>query len=147
MLGFPVILTPDDNDTLLVTSPAFPELVSFGDDREQALAHAREAIEEAIGARMSASGDLPFALDPQAELPGCADAVVRVSPLTSIKALLYVAARSHNVTRAELARRLNWKRERVDRLFRLDHRSRLDQLEAAFKVLGQEMVIDVRDAA
>lgn len=147
MLGFPVILTPDDNDTFLVTSPAFPEIATYGDDREQALAHAREALEEAIGARMSASGELPYAADLHAPPPGCADAVVRLSPLTSIKALLYVTARAHKVTRAELARRLNWNRESVDRLFRLDHRSRLDQLEAAFKALGQEMVIDVRNAA
>jgi antitoxin HicB len=46
------------------------------------------------------------------------------------------------MNRAELARRLDWHRESVDRLFRLDHASRVDQIEAAFKVLQQD--VDVR---
>ena len=46
------------------------------------------------------------------------------------------------MNRAELARRLDWHRESVDRLFRLDHASRVDRIEAAFKVLQQD--VDVR---
>jgi antitoxin HicB len=45
-----------------------------------------------------------------------------------------------------LARRLNWNRESVDRLFRLDHNSRLDQIEAAFRVLGRNIDIQVAAA-
>jgi antitoxin HicB len=45
-----------------------------------------------------------------------------------------------------LARRLHWNRESVDRLFRLDHNSRLDQLEAAFKALGRNIDIEVAAA-
>ncbi|PSJ19663.1 HicB family protein, partial [Halomonas sp. ND22Bw] len=41
-------------------------------------------------------------------------------------------------------RRLNWKRESVDRLFRLDHRSRLDQIEAAFNAIGEEVSVGHR---
>ena len=36
MLRYPIVLTPDDNDTLLVTSPDFPELKSFGKDHADA---------------------------------------------------------------------------------------------------------------
>jgi antitoxin HicB len=75
------------------------------------------------------------------------DATVKLAPLTSLKALLYLRMRNADITRAELARRLGWNRESVDRLFRLDHRSRLEQLDAAFHVLGAEMVVDVHDAA
>jgi hypothetical protein len=35
----------------------------------------------------------------------------------------------------------------VRRLLDLDHRSRLDQLEAALGVIGKRLVLDVRDAA
>jgi len=48
-----------------------------------------------------------------------------------------------NVTRAELMRRLNWKRESVDRLFRLNHATRLEQFDAAFRALGHRVEISV----
>ena len=44
---------------------------------------------------------------------------------TSLKVELYRLLTRENVTRAELMRRLNWKRESVDRLFRLNHATRL----------------------
>lgn len=50
-------------------------------------------------------------------------------------------------TRAELARRLGWHREQVDRLFRLDHASRLDRLKATFKALHREMGVEIIEAA
>ncbi len=43
------------------------------------------------------------------------------------------------VRKAELARRLGWKGPQVDRLFDLEHASRLDQLEAAAKALGKHI--------
>jgi len=36
-------------------------------------------------------------------------------------------------------RDLGWHREQVDRLFRLDHNSRIDQLEEAFRALGHPL--------
>jgi antitoxin HicB len=45
-------------------------------------------------------------------------------------------------------RRLGWRsRESVDRLFRLDHASRLDQIEAAFRALGRRIDVKVESAA
>ena len=38
-------------------------------------------------------------------------------------------------------------RSHVDRLFNLNHHSRLDQIEAAFRVLGKRFVVSVEDAA
>jgi hypothetical protein len=35
----------------------------------------------------------------------------------------------------------------VDRLLDLRHRSRLDQLEAAFRALGKQLHVEIRDAA
>lgn len=74
-------------------------------------------------------------------------APVRLPALTVLKLQLYWALRAARITRAELARRLDWNRESVDRLFRLDHRSRLEQIEAAFGALGQRVDISIRDAA
>lgn len=58
---YPVLLTPDDNGTLLVTCPDLPEVTSFGSDKADALRHARDAIEEAIAARVAMCADIPLA--------------------------------------------------------------------------------------
>src|SRR3546814_11218550 len=67
--------------------------------------------------------------------PANGENVVGVPLLTALKVELYRALRQEDITRAELARRLGWNRESDDRLFRLDHRSRLEQIEAAFHPL------------
>jgi Ni,Fe-hydrogenase maturation factor len=48
---------------------------------------------------------------------------------------------------AELTRLLGWHREQVDRLFRLDHASRSDQIEEAFAALNQQIDVSVHSAA
>ena len=68
---------------------------------------------------------------------------VGVPALVYLKSALYMISRQKGVTKAELARRLKWHREQVDRLFRLDHNSQLDQLEAAFDALGVPLRFDV----
>jgi len=48
---------------------------------------------------------------------------------------------------AELARRVPCDFRQVSRLLDINHRSRLDQLDAAFAALGKRLVVEVRDAA
>jgi antitoxin HicB len=61
--------------------------------------------------------------------------------LANLKLELYLACKAAHVSRAELARRLGWHREQVDRLFRLDHASRVDQIEAAMHAVGQDIEV------
>ena len=140
MLGYRIKTEPDDNGTLLVTCPALPEMTTFGDDEAGAMRHAVGAIEEAIASRIAGGEDIP-----QGHQRG--PRLVRLPALTVLKVELYRQLREAGMTRAELARRLGWKRELVDRLFRLDHASRLEQLEAAFAALGQAVSVSVHDAA
>ena len=103
------------------------------------MTRARDAVEEALAARIGDGQDIPKSDTKGAHL-------VRLPALTTLKVELYRQLRLAGTTRAELARRLNWNRESVDRLFRLDHNSRLDQIEAAFKVLGRNIDIQVAAA-
>ena len=75
------------------------------------------------------------------------EALVALPALSALKLKLYWALRASKITRAELARRLSWNRESVDRLFRLGHASRLDQLEAAFGALGRRIDVSIARAA
>jgi antitoxin HicB len=139
MLGYRIKLEPDDNGTLLVTCPALPEVTTFGDDEAGALRHAVRAIEEAIAARMAEGEDIP-----QGHQRG--PHLARLPALAVLKIELYRQLREAGITRAELGRRLGWKRESIDRLFRLDHASRLEQLEAAFAALGHAVSVSVHAA-
>jgi antitoxin HicB len=140
-LRFPIKVEPDDNDTLLVTCPTLPEVTTFGKDEAEALRHAVDAIEEALAARIADGMDIPI---PASRPRG---ASVSLPLMTALKVSLYRALRDSGITRAELMRRLSWNRESVDRLFRLDHASRLDQIEAAFRALGRTVSVKIEEPA
>ena len=78
--------------------------------------------------------------------PSC-EAGMDLPVQTQLKIMLMKALKDEGITRAELARRLDWHREQVDRLFRLKHASRLDQIEAAFKVMGRKVTVGLEPIA
>jgi antitoxin HicB len=139
MLQYGIKLEPDDNGTLLATCPDLPGMVTFGEGRLDALGRAVGAIEEWIAAAINDGRDVPR---PKRH-PGLD--IVALPAMTALKVELYRAVREAGISRAELTRRLHWKRESVDRLFRLDHASRLPQIEAAARVLKKN--VDIRISA
>jgi antitoxin HicB len=134
-MRYAVTLTPDDN-TLLVTVPDIPYAVTFGVDREDALARARDAIESALMGAMAAREDIPM---PKARGPD----TVALPALSTAKIELYRAMRAEGVGKAALSQRLGVALPQVDRLLDLRHNSRLDQIERAFAALGRSMAIVV----
>ena len=66
MLKYPVILEPDDNDTILVSFPDFPEAHTYGKTEAEALSRAIEAIETVLIAYMADRRSIP-APSPYAE--------------------------------------------------------------------------------
>lgn len=137
MLSYPVLLA-DDAGTVLVTSPDFPELTTFGEDREEALARAADALEEAVAARISAKEQIP-------EASG-GDVRVALPTLTAIKAILYQGMQEQGIGKTELARRLGWHLPQVDRVLDVRHSSRLDRMDAALKAIGRELEVRTRSA-
>ena len=130
MLTFPISLE-DDDGTVLVTSPDFPELTTFGEDRDEAVARAVHALEEAIAARIHNRKDVPP--------PSQGETYAVLPTLTSVKVMLYQGMRDQGVGKAELARRLGWHLPQVDRVLDLQHRSRLDQMDAALGAIGRRL--------
>jgi len=53
------------------------------------------------------------------------------------------AMTEQGIKKSELARRLGWHMPQVDRLFDLRHASRLDQIEAAARVLGKQLELRI----
>ncbi len=130
MLVYPITLE-DDDETVLATSPDFPELTTFGDDREEAAARAVHALEEAIAARIHDRRDIPP--------PSQGETHAILPTLTSVKVMLYQGMRDQDIGKAELARRLGWHMPQVDRVLDVQHRSRLDLMDAALGAIGRRL--------
>lgn len=128
-----------DGEGLLVTAPSFPELTTFGATLEEALAQGRLALEEAIAGRIADGEDIPIPENAVVEERH----FVRLAQIVFLKSALYMIMRSKGKTRADLMRTLGWHREQVDRLFRLEHNSTLNQLEAAYQALQTPLRFDV----
>ena len=141
MLRYRVKLSKDTNGTILVDAPDIPEAHTFGDDRDEALFRAPDAIESALMLYIDLRRDIPM------PRPGRRGPFVTLPALTEAKLALYTEMRAAKVGKAELARRLNWHLPQVDRLLDLRHNSRLDQLEAAFRALGKRISVEVSTAA
>lgn len=139
MAWYELKLQPDD-DTWLVTSPDFEELVTFSDNKEAACRNGQDALLQAIAGRIADAEDIPAPIFGDIPEKGF---FVELPALVILKAGLYMLLKASGRTRADLMRDLGWHREQVDRLFRLDHNSRLDQIEDAFKALGHPLRFDV----
>ena len=138
MLSYPIALEKDDG-TVMATSPDFPELTTFGDDRDEALARAIDALEEAIAARIHDGRDIPT--------PTRGRHRATLPTLTAVKVLLYQEMRNQGMGKAELARRLGWHLPQVDRVLDVQHNSRLDRMDSALGAIGRRLEIRVKDDA
>ena len=136
MLSYPIELAEDDA-TVLATSRDFPELTTFGDDRDEAMARAVDALGEAIAGRINRREEIP------APSPGNTRATVPT--LTAIKVFLYQGMREKGIGKAQLARELGWHLPQVDRVLDVSHRSRLDRMDAALRAIGRHLEVRVKD--
>ncbi len=141
VLKYPVVLEPDDNGTILVSFPDFPEAHTFGEDVADALHHAGDALETVLMAYMQDRRDIPAPSTTRKRR------FVALPALTEAKIALYQTMRVAGVRKGELARRLRWRLPQVDRLLDLSHSSRLDQIEAALAALKKRLSVHVHDAA
>lgn len=142
MVRYPIVLTEEDG-AILVDFPDFPNVHTFGDDRQEARVRAVDALETYLMGMIEDREEIP----PAAKRPKRNEEFIELPALTEAKLALYQNMRSAGIGKAELARRLNWHLPQVDRLLDLAHASRLDQLEQAFRAIGKRLVISLEDAA
>ena len=70
---------PDDNGTILVTSPDFPPLATHGDDEAAARFHAADALLTLITSMIDAGQPVPHPCD------GCPDPSITLPLLASVE--------------------------------------------------------------
>ena len=138
MLDYPVILEAQSEGGFVVTFPDVPEAITQGEDEDEALLYAVDALETALSFYVEARKPLPL---PSKARRG--QRTVRPSALDCAKLGVYQAMTEQGIKKAELARRLGWHVPQVDRLFDLKHASRFDQIEAAARALGRHVEVSV----
>jgi len=122
--------------------PDVPGVQTFGDDEQEALGRAVDALESMFMVLIQDRENIP-----RPRAPKRGEKTITLPALTVAKLELYQAMRAAGVGKAELARRLNCHLPQIDRLLDLAHASRLDQLEQAFAALGKRLEVAIQDAA
>ena len=139
MLDYPVKLIADDNGTVLVSFPDFPEAHTFGDDVADALEHAKDALATVIEVYIKDRRAIPVASHN-------GKYHVQAPALLVAKARLSEMMRELSINKSELARRMHVHLPQVDRLLDVHHGSTIDQLESAFSAMGKRMTVSIVDA-
>jgi antitoxin HicB len=138
MLSYPVKMERDTNNTYLVTFPDIPEAVSVGDDEDEALLNALDALESAIEIYFDEKREVPPPSKPKKGQP-----VVKLPALVVSKVLLANEMIRQGIRKSELARRLDVHMPQIDRLLDPRHSSKLDAIEAAFAKLGKQLDVSI----
>lgn len=140
-VSYPAVLTPDDGN-VTIEFPDVPEAISTARNEDEALLAGREVLILALAEYMARRREIPSPSPGEPSQP-----TVALPPLVAAKLALYAVMLKGSVSQVELARRLAMDGRQVRRLLDLDHRSRIDQLDAAFAALGKRLVVAIEDAA
>lgn len=144
MVTYSALYQPDRKaGGFVVTFPDFGYGVTQGDTLDEATEMAQDLLEALISDAIGRGGELPQ----MRKRRGRYHRSVSLPVLQSAKVELYRAFRASGMRKAELARRIGVPKSNLDRLFDLRHRSRFDQIEAAFAALVKHIRVEVEDAA
>ena len=141
MISYRVKLTPDDNGSFVVTAPDFPEVITAGDSREEAMAMAIGAFREMIAAKIYDKEPIPEPSKIRAK-----DDFITLPLQTEMKVRLYQSLNDSGMKKSELARKLNLHRQEIDRLLDFKQSTSIGKIESAFAALGKQLKIEVADA-
>jgi len=135
---YQVVLAPAEEGGFVVTCRNHPEVITQGENEQDVLQQASNAMEEAFALRIDDSLDFPRPSRRRQNK-------VLVSPPAEMvaKAALYVAMREANVTKADLAKRLGVDERKVRRLLDPHHGSKLPRIAEAIGTLGMRLRIEL----
>ena len=138
MLRYPVHLEAAEEGGFVVTFPDIPEAITQGEDKDDALLHASDALETALDFYLDEGREVPLPSRPKHGQP-----VVELPTSVAAKVLLLNAMIAQRVRPAELARRLNITPQEVTRLTNIHHTSKIDTIAGALRALGKMLEVRV----
>jgi antitoxin HicB len=138
MLSYPIVVTPDTNDTLLVTFPDIPEANSVAKDLAEVMREGLDALETALELYFETKRPIPLPSQNLSE-----QARVTLPALPSAKVLLWNEMCAQKIRKADLARLLDVHMPQIDRLFDLRHSSKIEFLERAANAMGKSLRVSL----
>jgi antitoxin HicB len=144
MVAYYALFEPDrETSGFVVEFPDFGYGVTQGESLRDAYEMAQDLLKCLAQEQIRKSKPLPA----PAKYRGKHFHLVSLPALQSAKVEFYTAFRASGMKKAELARRIGISKTNIERLFDLDHSSRLDQIEAAFRAIGKKLEVTISNAA
>ncbi len=142
--AYAVMLSAEPSGGFVASCPDFPELLTEGNDRADAIEEATDALEEVFAARIRRGEEIPepSSLDEDADT-----VLIRVPPIMAAKAALAIALRQAGMSQTTLAHNLDLDEKEVRRLLDPRHPSKLGRLQAALLALNRDVEIRVVEVA
>jgi antitoxin HicB len=136
--AYPYTATSQPDGGFSVVFPDLPEAISQGDTQEEVQAMAEDALVTALSFYTDAGEQLPR------PSPARGRPMASVPALVAAKLALHDAMIKAGVSNVLLAHRLGVDEKVVRRLRDPLHRSHLDSVEAALRVFGKRLFLEVR---
>ena len=133
---YAVGLAPAEEGGFVVTCRDLPQLVTQGEDLDNALTEAADAMDEVFAAYMHGGLTLPAPSKPRK-----GERLVSPPAETMAKAALYVAMKDAGISKVQLAKRLGIDEKEVRRLLDPHYGSKLPRIAQAVEALGRRLVI------
>jgi len=138
MLRYSVVLTPDENGSVIAEVPDIPGTITFGKDKTKALDMALDAALTMLAAIMDDGEDIPQPSEPKTDQP-----IIELPPMAVVKLAIYQGMKDQGVSQLKMAARLHTDPKSVRRLLDLYHHSKWDHLEMALEALGYRVQVRV----
>jgi antitoxin HicB len=133
-MKFPVKLSKEPEGGYTVTFPDIPEAITCGESIEDALYHAKDALESAMDFYFDDKRPVPAPSKPKR-----GQHTVELPASVAAKVLLLNEMSGQKVRPAQLARRLKITPQEVTRLTSLRHATKIDGIALALKALGKTL--------
>lgn len=125
-----------DGATYMASFPDIPEALTCGDTPEEALAEAHDALLTAFEFYFEDERTVPLPSPVSGQF-------VTVPASVWAKVLLLNEMVAQNVSQVELAKRMNTRKQEVQRIINLGHATKIDTLNQALTALGKQLRLTV----
>lgn len=136
-MKYPAKLTKDE-DGFVITFRDIPEAITQGDTHNEAMEMAEDALLTAMDFYFEDNRQVPLPSKPKKD-----EVLINLPISAATKVMLLNTLLEKGVTQAELAKLMGIRPQQVTRIVNLEHTTKIDTVEKAFRALGRELDIAV----
>lgn len=136
-MKYPAKFTKDE-DGFVVTFRDIPEAITQGDTHDEAIEMAEDVLLAAMDFYFEDNRQVPSPSKPKKD-----EVLINLPISAATKVMLLNTLLEKRVTQAELAKLMGIRPQQVTRIVNLEHTTKIDTVEKAFRALGRELDIAV----